>query len=34
MLAEGSEEPDGWERAPHQGRRRPDADPEKEYVKW
>jgi len=28
------EEPTGWFRDPRTGRRRPDGDPDKEYIEW
>ena len=31
--AEGTE-PEGWHRSPHDGRRRPDGDASREYVRW
>lgn len=27
-------EPQGWFRSPSSGRRRPDADPDQEYIRW
>jgi hypothetical protein len=31
---DGEGEPSGWFRNPQTGRRRPDGDPEKEYIHW
>ena len=31
MKARGLSEPEGWERAAHDGRRRPGGDPSREY---
>jgi hypothetical protein len=31
---DGFGEPQGWHRHPSTGRRRPDGDPEREYIDW